>query len=149
MKMKFLAGVLLSLSMVSGWAASCQIEVTGDDAMKFNVKEITVNKKCKEFTVILKHIGKMSRATMGHNWVLAKTSEINSVISEGIVAGISKDYVKPGDTRVIAATKLIGGGEVTSVTFPVSKLKMGEEYTYVCSFPGHFGIMRGKLKLVG
>ncbi|MNF19483.1 Azurin [compost metagenome] len=56
--------------------------------------------------------------------------------------------MKPGDARVIAHTKVIGGGEKDSVTFDVSKLAAGTAYTYFCSFPGHFAMMKGSLKLV-
>ena len=49
------------------------------------------------------------------------------------------------DKRVIAHTKVIGGGQTTSVTFPTSKLVKGGDYTFFCSFPGHYGQMRGKL----
>jgi azurin len=40
---------------------------------------------------------------------------------------------------------VIGGGETTTVTFPTSKLKKGGDYTFFCSFPGHWSIMKGKL----
>jgi azurin len=46
---------------------------------------------------------------------------------------------------VIAHTKVVGGGESTSVKFPVSKLTKGGDYTFFCSFPGHYGLMKGKL----
>jgi azurin len=40
---------------------------------------------------------------------------------------------------------MIGGGESTSITFDVSELEKGGDYTYFCSFPGHWGTMNGKL----
>ena len=43
-------------------------------------------------------------------------------------------------------TKVVGGGESTSVTFPMSALKAGESYTYECTFPGHSALMKGTLK---
>jgi azurin len=54
--------------------------------------------------------------------------------------------VKKGDARVLAHTKVIGGGQATSVTFKTSVLKKGEAYTFFCSFPGHSSIMKGVLK---
>jgi azurin len=62
-------------------------------------------------------------------------------------AGAGQNYVKPGDPRVIAASKVIGGGESATVTIPVAKLKAGEKYTYICTFPGHASIMKGTLSL--
>ena len=46
-----------------------------------------------------------------------------------------------------AHTKIIGGGESDSVTFPVAKLAAADSYTFFCSFPGHSSIMKGTLKL--
>ena len=47
---------------------------------------------------------------------------------------------------MIAHTKVIGGGQTTSVKFPTSALKKGEAYTFFCSFPGHSAIMKGAFK---
>jgi azurin len=49
-----------------------------------------------------------------------------------------------GDPRIIAATELIGGGEQTTVTFDLSGLEPGGDYTFFCTFPGHFVLMNGK-----
>jgi len=53
--------------------------------------------------------------------------------------------VPPNDPRVIASTKIIGGGEKTSASFPGSNLKAGGAYTFFCSAPGHWMLMRGQL----
>lgn len=129
-------------------ASDCEIVVGSNDMMQFDTKAITVNKSCKEFKVTLKHTGKLPKAAMGHNWVLTKAADARPVAAEGMAAGVDNSFVKPGDARVIALTKVIGGGESTSVTFPVSKLKSGEQYKFFCSFPGHIGIMIGDLTLV-
>jgi azurin len=79
--------------------------------------------------------------------VLTKDADKQGVATDGMGAGLAQDYVKAGDTRVIAHTKVIGGGESDSVTFDVSKLTPGEAYAYFCSFPGHWAMMKGTLKL--
>ena len=84
---------------------------------------------------------------MGHNWVLTKTADVQAAATDGIPAGLGNDYVKGGDARVIAYTKIVGGGETDSVSFAVDKLKAGESYTFFCSFPGHSSIMKGSLQL--
>ena len=43
---------------------------------------------------------------------------------------------------------MLSGGEHASVTFPVSRLRTDERYTYYCSFPTHSEPMRGQLVLV-
>jgi azurin len=32
------------------------------------------------------------------------------------------------------------------VTFPTAKLTKGGDYTYICTFPGHYVIMKGAFK---
>lgn len=141
-----LAGLLMAGAQLAQ-ADECTFALNSTDAMQFDQKTITVNKTCKEFTLTLTHTGKLPKTVMGHNWVLSTTADSKGVANDGLAAGADKDYIKPDDARVIAHTKLIGGGETTSVTFPVSKLKAGEAYTYFCSFPGHIAIMQGTLSL--
>lgn len=127
--------------------ADCKVQIEGNDAMQFNKKEIVVPKSCKSFTVELKHAGKLPKQAMGHNWVLSKTADAANVAKDGIPAGLDKQYVKPGDTRVIAFSKVLGPGESDAVTVDVSKLSASESYTFFCSFPGHSGVMKGVFKL--
>jgi azurin len=54
--------------------------------------------------------------------------------------------VPAGDKRVLANTKVVGGGESATVTFSTSILKKGESYMYLCTFPGHNSSMRGVFK---
>ena len=123
----------------------CKLEITGNDLMQFDKKEMKVAKDCGSVEVTLKHIGKLPAASMGHNWTLVKTADAAAVANDGLSAGLAANYIKEGDPRVIAHTKVVGGGESTSVTFPMSKLKAGESYTYICTFPGHSALMKGTL----
>jgi len=128
-------------------AGPCEAGIESNDAMQFDKASLEVPASCKQFTVKLRHVGKLPKAAMGHNWVLSKTADVQAVASDGIAAGLPNQYVKAGDARVIAFTPVIGGGENTSVSFDVARLKAGEAYTYFCSFPGHSAIMKGTLKL--
>lgn len=67
--------------------------------------------------------------------------------ADGAKAGLASNYIKPGDTRVLARTKVIGGGETTSVTFKSVRLKIGTDYVFFCSFPGHSAAMHGTVIL--
>jgi azurin len=136
------AGLLLSGAAL---ADDCATEIEGNDVMQFNKKSIDVPASCKNFTVTLKHAGKMPKATMGHNWILTKAEDEKNVIKEGIAAGPAKDYIESSDDKIIAHTQMVGGGETSSVTFPVSKLSASQKYTFFCNFPGHAAIMRGTL----
>lgn len=140
------AATALLLASSSAFAA-CSIDIDGNDAMQFDKKSIEVPKSCKEFTVNLSHSGKLAKNVMGHNWVLTKTSDMQGAATEGMSAGLDKDYVKADDSRVIAHTKVIGAGETTSVTFAVDKLAADGDYSFFCSFPGHWALMKGSLKV--
>jgi azurin len=129
------------------FAADCNVQVEANDAMQFNTKSIDVPKSCKTFVVNFKHVGKLPKASMGHNWVLAKAADVDGINKDGIAAGVNSNYLKAGDARVLAATKLLGGGESDSATIDVAKLKAGDAYTFFCSFPGHAALMKGALQL--
>ena len=126
-------------------AGECAATITSDDAMKFDPKEISVPASCKQFSITLKHAGKMPAMAMGHNVVVSKTSDKDGILADGAAAKIENNFVKPNDERVVAHTKLIGGGEEDTLTFDVSKLAAGEAYEYYCSFPGHYAMMNGKI----
>ena len=126
-------------------AADCATQIEGNDAMQFNVSSIAVPASCTDFKITLKHPGTMPVAAMGHNVVIAKASDMQAVAADGMGAGAANSYIKAGDTRVIAHSKLIGGGETTSVSFPVSKIKEGGPYEFFCSFPGHSMMMKGTI----
>lgn len=137
-------GLLLAADLAQAEKA-CTLNIEGNDLMKFNVTEMKVAADCTEVEVVLKHTGKLPVATMGHNWVLTKTADVTPVANAGVTAGLAKEYLPAGDARIIAHTKMIGGGESTSVKFPTSKLTKGGDYSFFCSFPGHYGLMKGKL----
>lgn len=124
-------------------AQECELIVEGDDQIQFLQKELTVSASCSEVTVTLKHIGMLAKNVMGHNWVLSETAHWQALAMAGQSAG-APDYLPKDDERVIAATPVIGGGEETSITFDISGLEAGGDYTFFCSFPGHFSLMNGK-----
>jgi len=123
----------------------CKLEIAGNDLMQYDKKELKVAGDCTDVELVLKHTGKLPAQSMGHNWVLVKAPDANAVASAGLSAGLKNDHVAPGDKRVIAHTRVVGGGQTTSVKFPTSALKKGEAYTYLCTFPGHSALMKGKL----
>lgn len=144
---KLIAIALLGLLSTPLMAAECSTTVEANDAMQFNTKTISVPKTCKAFKVTLKHTGKLPATAMGHNWVLAHSADQAGVISDGMKAGAPNSYEKPGDARILAHTKLIGGGESDTATVDVAKLKAGEQYAFFCTFPGHAALMKGTLSL--
>ena len=144
---KLVAVSLLTLASGQLLAAECKVTVDSTDQMSFNTKAIEIDKSCKTFTVELTHSGNLPKNVMGHNWVLTTEANMQPVATDGMAAGIDKDYLKPGDDRIIAHTKIIGAGEKDSVSFDVSKLKADEKYSFFCSFPGHISMMKGTVTL--
>ncbi|MCU1723607.1 MULTISPECIES: azurin [unclassified Pseudomonas] len=144
---KFVAVSLLTVASAQVMAADCKVTVDSTDQMSFNTKEIAIDKSCKQFTVELTHSGNLPKNVMGHNLVISKAADMQPIATDGLSAGIDKDYLKEGDTRVIAHTKVIGAGEKDAVTFDVSKLAAGESYGFFCSFPGHISMMKGTIVL--
>ncbi len=123
---------------------TCKLEISGNDLMQFDKKELAVAADCTEVELTLKHSGKLPAASMGHNWVLAKTADVNALATAGMSAELKNNYIPPGDKRAIAHSKVIGGGETTTLKFSTAGLTKGGDYTYFCSFPGHFALMKGK-----
>lgn len=147
MKKILVALALSACAAAPAFAADCALTVEANDMMQFNTKSITVPKECKKFSLTLKHVGKMPKTAMGHNLVVTTAADFTAVNADGMKAGAAADYVKKDDARVIAHTKVVGGGESTTIELPVAKIKAGADYSFFCSFPGHAGMMKGTLKL--
>jgi azurin len=143
-----IACLTLVLAAPGAFAADkvCKVDIASTDQMTYDKKEIVVAADCTEVEVTLTHTGKLPATSMGHNWVLAKTADAQGVANDGLSAGVANDHIKKDDARVIAHTKVVGGGQSTSVKFPTSALKKGEAYTFFCTFPGHIALMKGAFK---
>lgn len=145
---KYVMRNLLFCSLLLAGTASaenCTIDLKGDDAMKFDKTEVVVSAKCATITINLAHAGKLPVTAMGHNVVIAATGDVQAIGTAGMTAGAAANYVPAGDARVIAHTPIVGGGAATTSSFPGSALKAGGDYTFFCSFPGHWAIMKGNV----
>ena len=138
-----LCSVLAMAGTAFGADKVCKLEISGTDQMQYDKKELTVAADCTQVELTLHHGGKLPAQAMGHNWVLAKTSDLSGVAGDGMGAGLPNDYIKQGDARVLAHTKVVGGGQSATVKFSTSVLKKGEAYSFFCTFPGHSSMMKG------
>lgn len=145
--MRTVLSLALVLAAPLAVAQNCTIALKADDAMKFDKAEVVVSASCPEITIELEHTGKLPVTAMGHNVVISPSDTWQAAAQDGMKAGAAANYLAPGDARVIASTKLVGGGEKTSASFPGSKLTAGGAYTFYCSFPGHWALMKGTLKV--
>jgi len=148
MKRSVMVVMVCGLLSSMAFAGECDIAIDATASMAFSTKEISVPKKCKEVKITLKNSGTMAKNIMGHNVVISKTADMKAVLDDGSVAGLDADYVKKDDARVIAHTKIIGGGESDTVKFKLDKVKAGDDYSFFCSFPGHSMMMKGAFKVI-
>jgi len=118
-----------------------EITITGNDQMQFDLAELKV-KAGQTVRLTLKHVGKMDKNVMGHNWVLLTQGTEMGAFGQAAVEAKATDYVPAGTTQVIAHTKLLGGGESDTIEFVAPA---AGTYDYICSFPGHYALMKGKL----
>lgn len=159
-RLKFAANKIITLGLLFLWwmtfsakgfteitELDCSLVISAGDAMQFNSTKILVRESCAIITVTLMHTGKLPASGMGHNWVLTRETDFRGVVSDGLNAGASNNFLLEGDSRVLAFTKMIGGGESTAVSFSTESIKVGEKYTFFCSYPGHWGIMKGTFML--
>ncbi|WP_405221894.1 azurin [Dokdonia sp. Asnod1-B02] len=116
------------------------LALAGNDLMKYDKSELKA-KAGQEVTLTFRHTGKIGIKVMGHNFVLLKQgTSIPEFSAAAATAGEAKDWIANED-QIIAHTKMIGGGQTTSVTFTAPA---AGTYDFICSFPGHSGLMKGK-----
>lgn len=116
------------------------VSISGNDQMQYNKNEIRV-KAGQTVRLTLNHVGEMSEKVMGHNWVLLKQGTDIPEFGSAAASASDNDYIPKGTDKVIAHTEMIGGGE--SVTIEFQAPEKGT-YDFICSFPGHYALMKGK-----
>lgn len=142
--MRLLLSILtiFTLAFTTTVMAQDKVEITieSNDKMQFDMNEIKVEAG-QTVVLTLKHVGKLPKAAMGHNWVLlTQGTDINSFGAEASKAA-DNDYIPQGTDKVIVATDLIGGGQETTIEFTAPEKGT---YDFICSFPGHYAMMKGK-----
>lgn len=117
------------------------VTIEGNDQMKFNKNEIRV-KAGQTVKLTLKHVGKMDKAVMGHNWALLTQEADMATVGQAAAAAADNDYIPADMTdKFIVHTKMLGGGESTTIEF---EAPAPGTYTFMCTFPGHYALMQGK-----
>ncbi len=118
------------------------LTIETNDAMKFNKKEL----KAKEgipIRLVLTHTGKMSKQEMGHNIVFLKAGVDGRNFALKAMDARETEYIPSTEKdNIIAYSRLIGGGEFAVVEF-IAPPK--GSYEFLCSFPGHYNLMKGVL----
>lgn len=112
------------------------------DQMTYDKSEFKV-KVGQTVSLTLKHKGTMPIESMGHNFVLLEMgTKVQDFAMEAQEAR-ENEYI-PESNAIIAHTKLIGGGDETTIVFDAPGVGI---YDFICTFPGHYGKMKGVLRV--
>ncbi len=114
--------------------------------VQFDVEEITA-KAGSRLKVVFDNIA--TNPGMRHNFVLLSVgpddeATIGQVGIGAVQAGEAKDFI-PDNDAILAYTKMAGAGERVEVEFTVPP---PGDYVYICSYLGHYVMMRGVLHSV-
>ena len=131
---------MLAPDIMDPEGADVVLELKSDDQMKYDKSELRVSAGQK-VKVVLRHVGKMDKSVMGHNFVLLGQGVDVSAFASLALGAVDNGYIPAETADVIAYTKVIGGGEETSVIFDAPA---PGEYDFICSFPAHYEMMNGK-----
>ncbi|NIP97466.1 MAG: azurin [Akkermansiaceae bacterium] len=124
--------------------ADVKITITGNDMMKYDKTTFEVQSG-KVVALTFKNVGALPVEAMGHNVVILKPG---TDIPKFALAGIANRAggFLPTDPKlkelIIATTKILGPNQEETITFTAGAPGV---YPYVCTFPGHFGVMQGKM----
>lgn len=135
------ACALVALTALSSCDSTTELNIeTVGDTMAYN--QTTLQAKAGG-TVKLTLKNNATSPAMQHDWVLVKPGKEQAISLAGITAGPGKDYI-PDSPDIIAHTKLTKPGESDTITFTAPA---AGDYTYICTFPGHYPLMKGTLKV--
>jgi len=142
-RIRFTLLIIFSLGIITSCSDKNDVNnilITSDDYMKFDTRKITVQSG-KIVKLTLKHIGQLDVQVMGHNFVLLKKKV--DIIEFANKAATARDnqYIPVGSDEVIVYTDMIGGGQETAIEFLPPEPGV---YDFICSFPGHYAMMKGK-----
>ena len=141
--MKILTYLFLSTIIFSHIHAVTKVSISGNDQMQFSVKEFEV-KAGDQVELEFKNKGSLPKIAMGHNIVILKQG-ISAIAfcGKAMKAGANATNALPDSVKgeVLAYSKLLGPGESEIIKFQAPKSP--GLHQFVCTFPGHYAMMRG------
>ncbi|HEA29780.1 MAG TPA: azurin [Leeuwenhoekiella sp.] len=117
-----------------------EVVLLATDQMQFNKSEIRVPAG-KPIKFTLRHTGTMDIKVMGHNFVLLTQGTEIPAFANQAASAAENDYIPENTDAVIVHTKLLGGGQSDTIDFDAPE---PGTYDFICSFPGHYALMKGK-----
>ncbi|MGB3773852.1 MAG: azurin [Leeuwenhoekiella sp.] len=117
-----------------------EVILLATDQMQFNKSEIRVPAG-KPIKLTLRHTGTMDVKVMGHNFVLLTEGTEIPAFANNAAGAAENEYIPENTDAVIVHTKLLGGGQSDTIDFEAPE---PGSYDFICSFPGHYALMKGK-----
>lgn len=121
--------------------ADVTVNITGNDTMMYDKTTFEV-KSGQKVKLVFKNIGKLPKQAMGHNVIILKKGVDVASYCTAAIGAAPEYFPKDKKDDVVAATKLLGPGETDTIIFTAPAPGV---YDYVCTFPGHFALMKGKM----
>ncbi len=118
------------------------IRLQANENMRFD-KELFKVHTGRRLTLIFKNTAAPSATAMAHNVVILRPG-IDIADFADVAHNAPKEQYVPSSVAslVIAHTKLVNGGDSDQVEFTVTQPAV---YDFICSYPGHWGTMQGKI----
>ena len=131
-------------SMPKSWTdgPDQSISMATEPGLQFDVKSVTVKAGSRVKLTF------NNDDDMPHNLVIVRPGTADAIGTAALqlgVKGMNLGYI-PEDVNILHHTQLLQPGVSESIYF-IAPSEPGD-YTYVCTYPGHYLIMRGVLKVV-
>ena len=115
------------------------------NVMQYDKKELTVPAGAK-----VKLTFKNEKCVLMHNFLLLKpgTKDAVGALADKMLSdpqAMAKQYCPESDSVILKGSKLIAIGQTDVIEF-TAPAEAGE-YPYICTFPGHWRLMNGVLKV--
>ena len=115
-----------------------RLVVNANDQMRYDRRQLRV-KAGSRIELTLNHTGSLDKQAMGHNLVILKPGTDLYDFIDRANTSVKNDFIPEGND-IVVHTELIGGGESTTIAFDAPA---PGAYDFICTFPGHGGIMKG------
>ena len=123
-------------------AVSNEISLEGSDLMQFNATLFRV-KAGEPIKLHFANVGEMPKESMGHNVVVVQPGTDLAAFGGEAIKAVDSEYIPVTfASSIVAHTKLLGPGETDEIEFTLDEAGV---YPFLCSFPGHYGAMQGKI----
>jgi len=116
------------------------VTIEADDFLRFNLQEIEAESG-SQLTVTLVNSGKIPN--LQHNFVLLSPEMDPARFGNAAMSAQDEGYIPAAlKDSVIANTAMAAAGQRVPTSFTVPA---PGSYVYICSYPGHYSVSRGKL----